>query len=187
MDNKTKMQYLKLVFLIILLITLTLGATYAFLDLKASNDAAPTGQAGCFEVTYSGQIINSSNLSVTNNYLEGARTEVTLTKSASCQIYTLSNIYIYTNSTGTTAPITDGALKYKVLNGSTLQSEGTITQTDTATPLLENIPLSTTASTYTIYIWVDSNVTNSTTSRSYDNTKYSGYIYAESTQQSTIK
>lgn len=183
MDNKTKTQYIKLVFLIILLITLTLGATYAFLNLKTT-DQNITGTAGCFEVSYSGQVINSSNLSVTNNYLEGAKTEVTLGKKDSCQIYSTSNIYIYTNSAGTTAPITDGALKYKVLTGNTVKSEGTITQKDTATLMLENVPLSTTATKYTIYLWVDSNVTSN---RAYDKTKYSGYIYAESTQQSTIK
>lgn len=183
MDRKTKMQYIKLVFLIILLITLTLGGTYAFLNAQISNNTT-TGQAGCFQVSYSGQVINSSNLSATNNYLEGAKTEVTLKKDASCQIYTTSDIYIYTNSEGTTAPISDGALKYKVLQGDTVKSEGTITQKGAQTLLLSNISLSTTATTYKIYIWVDSNVT---TDRAYDKTKYSGYIYAESTQQSTVK
>lgn len=180
MNNKLNTQYIKLILLISILITLTLGGTYAFLNVRANNNST-TGTAGCFSVNYNANVIDSSNLSATTNYLEGANTTVTLSKSSDCQIYSSADIYLYTNTT-TTAPIaTVNALKYKVFQGSTLKAEGTITQTGATK--LATVDLTTTSTDYKVYLWVDSDLSEG----KYDNKTYSGYIYAESTQQSTIK
>lgn len=194
MNNKLNTQYIKLILLISILITLTLGGTYAYLNAKTNNNSA-TGTGGCFNVNYSANIINSSNLSATTNYLEGANTTVTLSKAEDCEIYTTASIHINTTNTTsnpTTAPIaTVKALKYKIVTSgnSIVNDDGTTTSTKEGVidvigdKTLANVNLTTAATQYAIYIWVDSDLSEG----NYDNKTYSGYIYAESTQQSTIK
>lgn len=165
--------------IILLLIIFSLSATYAFLNLGTPSNAA-TGTAGCFEVNYTGQAISNSALVSTTTYTEGASSNVVLSKSEDCEIYTEADIMIHTNDS-TTAPISNGALKFKILQGTTEINSGTITTTgDTK---LATVTLSTTATTYTVYIWIDSDISIGT----YNGTTYSGYLYANSTQTSTIK
>lgn len=182
-----KKENFKLSAIISLFVILSLSATYAYVEYTSSNNEA-TGNGGCFEVNYSGQEINNSSLKSTSDYTEGASTDITLSKNANCQIYTQASIYIYTNST-TTAPIsTYQALKYKIVkvnsDGSTTDLEGgtgTITTTGD-TLIAENIELTTTDTTYTIYLWIDPAVSGG----NFHGTTYSGYIYASSTQSSTV-
>jgi len=184
MDN-TKNNIKKLIATISIIIAFVATGTYAYVYLSTSANTA-TAQAGCFEVNYSGQAIDSASLISTTNYLEGASSQVTLSKNANCDIYTTANIYIHTNNT-TTAPINEEpyAMRYKVLNSSNVVvSEGFITTTNTDSEIqIASVNLSTTPTTYNIYIWVDSDLS---TGR-YNATAYSGYIYAESSQSSGIK
>ena len=167
------------------------GGTYAFMYYNASSDLA-SGTGGCFQVNYSGEVI--SNLSTNtvqtnetgfdNDLVDGsianANTNVTLSKSSSCKIYTKANIYIHTNNE-TTAPIeTVPALKYKITQGNNTIGAGVIdTKGDF---LLVTVPITDTALTYNIYLWIDSSISGGL----YHDTTYSGYIYADSTQTSTI-
>ena len=157
------------------------GSTYAFMSFSAMSDSVANGQGGCFEVNYSAQEINHTNLSSTTNYWEGASSIITLSKSSSCKIYTQANIYVNTNQ-ATTAPIdTVPALKYRLYLESNLISEGLITQKGDT--LVATVPLTDTTINYTLYVWIDSSMS----SGAYDNTIYSGYTYAESSQTSTIE
>ncbi len=175
-----KKPNIKLLISIGIIIIFSLGVTYAFMNLTTSSNTA-TGEGGCFQVEYTGgQAINNLTLASSTNYLEGENTELTLSKSADCQIYTEANIVIYTN-TETTAPLANGALKYIVLQGSTTVSSGEITKTGDQT--LATVTLTSTATTYQVYLWVDSDISQGT----FDDKTYSGYIYANSTQTSTIK
>ena len=180
--NKTNINKTNIKSLIIvsILIVFSLSATYAFLILTASSDNRVGGTGGCFIVNYSGQEISNSALVSTTNYLEGATSNVILSQDEDCKIYGEADIMIHTNTT-TTAPISNGALKYKVLQGTTEISSGAITATgDTK---LATVPLTTTATTYKVYIWIDSEVSNGT----YNEKTYLGYLYAHATQTSTIK
>ena len=177
MDKK---KYIKLTILIIIFIALSLGATYAFLNIQKSNNNT-TGTAGCFDISYTGTEIKHTNLSVTTNYLEGVNSTVTIAKDASCKIYNEAYIYIHVND-DITAPIeTVQALRYKVMQGNNQIGEGLITNKGEV--LLATVPITTTSTTYNIYIWVDSSLSN----KQYDNVKFTGYIYAESDQTSTIE
>lgn len=179
MEKETKKSQ-KLAIIIIILIISLIGTTYAYMNFNASANTT-NNAAGCFVVDYSAQEINTTNLSATTNYLEGAKTTVTLSKNANCEIYTEANIYIKTNNE-TTAPISDPqALKFKVYNGDNLIQEGTISEIGD-TLIAENLTLTNTPTNYTIYIWIDANISKG----SYNSTTYSGYIYATSTQTSTI-
>ena len=181
MGKKTvKRRVLLFVSLIFLYAIIIIGTTYAYMSVDATNSIA-TGQGGCFEVSYTGQNLDAGNILATTNYLEGAHTTITLSKDASCKIYTEANIYLHTNDT-TTAPIeTVPALKYKLLSGSTQISEGIISAKGDS--LLTKVPLTTTATTYTIYLWIDPTLSNGT----YNDKNYSGYIYAETAQTSTVE
>ncbi len=136
---------------------------------------------GCFNVNYTGENITTSSISTTTNYEDGSKTTVTLSKNSSCKLYKEANIYLHTNN-NTTAPIeTIPALKYKLYNGSSQISEGTITNKNDY--LLGTVPLTDTSTTYTVYLYIDPSISIG----NYNGTSYSGYIYADSHQTSTIE
>lgn len=175
----------KLIILIILVIGFILSATYAYLFLMVSNNTV-TGEGGCFEVNYAGQDISSSSLNSTTNYLEGAHSQITLSKNAGCDIYTEAEIYLHTASEST-SPLGE-AFKYKILNGEDIVSEGSLVDLrDDNGNLKDNrlatVSLSTTDVTYDIYLWIDSDLSNG----AYNGTVFSGYLYASATQTSNIK
>lgn len=189
MDKEIKNGYLKLIILIIIFIALALGSTYAWLYVqKSTNQNDTTGTAGCFNVTYNSDAIKHTNLSSTTNYLEGARTDITVQKASTCKIYTKASLYIYTNAASITSigqtTFQKGAVKYVVTNSSgTILSQGAITASgDKVIASNLDIPDSS-ASTYKVYIWIDSSITSE---RDYDEKHYSGYFYAISDQKSTV-
>ena len=181
--NNPLIKYKKILGIVLLLIIYSIlitGSTYAFMSFNANSTAA-TGTGGCFQVSYTGQEITGGDFLSTDNYSEGANTTVTLSKDSTCKIYSEANIYLHTNDT-TTAPIeSTPALRFKLFNGTTEISEGLISnKKDT---LLTTVPITNSSVTYTIYLWVDNNLSDGL----YHDTAYSGYIYAESAQTSTIE
>ena len=136
---------------------------------------------GCFNIDYTGQNITTANLSSTNNYKNGSKTTITISKSSSCKIYTEANIYIHTNNT-TTAPIdTVQALRYKIVSEDNVEYDGYISRF--CDVLMATVPIEDISKTYTVYIWID----NSKSYGEYDGKSYSGYVYATSIQTSTIE
>ena len=174
--NLNPIKYLY--FIIIYCIIITSG-TYAYQYIGANNSNV-TGTGGCFNVTYSSTEINNNNLISTTDYKESDYSTVTISKASSCKIYNYANIYIHTNNT-TTAPINSvEALKYKVLTNDGYERNGFInTIGDT---LIANVPITNTSTTYKVYLYVDSFLSIGM----YNDTSYSGYIYAEATQTSTV-
>ena len=172
---------IKLTLIIGIMVTAVLGATYAFLQLESSNSTA-SGEAGCFKVNYNSEVLSSSDLVSTINYLEGSHSQITLSKDTNCKIYTEATIYVHTNTT-TTAPLADTqALKYKVLLNGTEKATGVINSINSDIELT-TVELTNTPTTYDIYIWVDKDISQG----AYNGKSYSGYIYATSTQSSSIK
>ena len=179
-NNKIKISKLKYFYFILVLSILLISGTYAYQYITTTNSNA-TGMGGCFNVNYTGQNIATTDLATTTNYQNGSKTTVTLSKHSSCKLYTEANIYLKTNNT-TTAPIESvHALKYKVFNGTSQISEGTITTKNDY--LLATVPLTNTSTTYTVYLYIDIDISIG----QYDGKSYSGYVYAESNQTSTIE
>lgn len=160
-------------------VVLLIGSTYAYQQLGATSNTAQ-GQGGCFQVSYTGQNLDAGSIVSTDNYLNGAHTTITLSKDSTCKIYTEANIYIHTNNE-TTAPIdTVEAMRYKLVTNDGYERNGFITaKGDT---LLGSVALTDTSKTYTIYVWIDSDLSVG----AYHDTSYSGYIYADSNQTSTV-
>ena len=173
-----------LIILITLLIVLILGSTYAALNISITNKTSQI-QAGCFKEKIIDDAIDASKLSSTTVPKEGAKTTVTLSKDADCTIYSSANIYIHTSEL-TTAPLDNPeALKFVVYDSNENEpplNSGTINSIGDDTLLLENIELTTTPKSYVIYIYIDSDIS----AGYYNATTYSGRIYAESVQSSTI-
>ena len=174
----------KLSIIISIIVVLSLSTTYAYLELSAQA-SGNSGQGGCFEVDYSGQGIDASSLESTTDYTEGAISTITLSKDESCKIYTEASIYIHTNSSITTAPLEIGAMKYKIMQGTTEVSTGSIAAVSEGSEdqLLTTVTLTETEKTYTIYLWIDPDISRG----QYNEKTYSGYFYASSTQSSTLK
>ena len=189
MDNDIKKSYIKLGVLIIIFISLALGSTYAWLYIQRSTNASSTtGTAGCFNVTYNSDAIKHTNLSSTTNYLEGARTDISIQKASTCKIYTKASLYIYTNASSITSigstNFQTGAVKYTVVNSSnTIISQGSITASGDKVIATDLNISDGSATTYKIYIWIDSSITSE---RNYDEKTYSGYFYAIADQKSTV-
>lgn len=180
-----KLENTKLSIIIMLLVVVSLSVTYAYTELYG-RDTSPSGEGGCFLVNYSddGQGINNDALKSTVNYLEGASTEISLSRNTGCKIYTEATINIHTNSEVTNAPLENGAMKYKVMQGETEISTGAVAgvTADAENQVLATVPLTETDTTYTIYLWIDPTVSQG----SYHQKSYSGYLYASSTQSSTV-
>lgn len=176
-------ENINLSIIIMVVVAISLSVTYAFIELNANNSDA-SGAGGCFEVNYSGEEINNSSLKSTTNYLEGAQSEITLSKDAGCKIYTEASIYLHTNEITEEElrpDLSNGALKYKIMQGTTELESGNITSTGD-TLLKDKINLTETETTYTIYLWIDPEISKG----SYNGKQYSGYLYASSTQSSTV-
>ena len=157
---------------------LVTSGTYAYLEMKKNTSVA--GSAKCNGINYQGQEINASNISSTTNYLEGAKSTITLSHSEDCKIYSYVNIYLHVND-NITAPIDSvKALKYKIFQKDSLLSEGSIDNKGDS--LLAIVPLTVDPVEYQVYLWIDSEISNG----QYDNKSFSGYIYATSEQSSTI-
>ena len=157
---------------------LVTSGTYAYLEMK--KNASVAGSAKCNGINYQGQEINASNLSSTTNYLEGAKSTITLSQSEDCKIYSYVNIYLHTND-NITAPIDSvKALKYKLITEDKIEYNGTITTKGDS--LLAVVPLTSNPKSYQVYLWIDSGISNG----QFDNKSFSGYIYATSEQSSTI-
>ena len=116
--------------------------------------------------------------------MEGASTEISLSRNTGCKIYTEATINIHTNSAVTNAPLENGAMKYKVMQGETEISTGAVAgvTADAENQVLATVPLTENDTTYTIYLWIDPTVSQG----SYHQKSYSGYLYASSTQSSTV-
>ena len=185
-----KKNNIKLALLITIIVTVILSTTYAFFKFEFSS-AEKDLAAGCFVVDYTGQVISTSDLTSTTeeNYTSGAHATVTLNKNANCKIYSKATISLYTDS-NTTAPLNElPALKYKVLSGNTIISSGVINNPDDPNSIptdfsidLITVDLTTTATTYDIYLWIDQNVSSGL----YHEKVFSGYIYATSEQSADI-
>ena len=157
---------------------LVTSGTYAYLEMKKNTSVA--GSAKCNGINYQGQEINASNLSSTTNYLEGAKSTITLSQSEDCKIYSYVNIYLHVDD-NITAPIDSvKALKYKLITEDKVEYNGTITTKGDS--LLAVVPLTSDPKNYQVYLWIDSEIS----SGQFDNKSFSGYIYATSEQSSTI-
>ena len=181
-DNKNNKHIKKisiklLIISSILVFLLSIGATYAVLTWNSGNTTI-AGSTLCFGIGYSkGQDIefsvNNRNLMVASTNFDenkAAVTYVAFRRRNGCTLYGKGTIKVNVTST---ADLSTGALKYKIINSSNTQvASGSITSTGISTIYSEfNII---TAEKYTIYFWLDANYIDN----SYLEATFSGTIDA---------
>ena len=180
MKDKLKLTKTKLTFLILLLVIIALGTTYAIFTWASSNTSI-AGTTKCFKVDYTkGQDINFGSITsgtglvaqTSFNKDEAVSTTLTISRNKDCDICGTGSI-----SANITASIdlSKGGLSYKVYLGSSEVKSGSITKTGVNT-LYDNFDIKyTTTDTYTIYFYLDANKIDN----NYLKTNFTGKIYAE--------
>ena len=120
--KKDKEKYLMLIPIIILLIIL-IGGSYAFLEAK-DDDNSIAGSNECYTVNYTkGQDIEGE-LALGNDYTSGKSTDILMYSDPDCADMT-GTLYITTNNTST-MDFSDKALRYTVVVGNEVVSEGAV-------------------------------------------------------------
>ena len=179
MKDKLKLTKTKLTFLILFLIIIALGTTYAILTWASSNTSI-AGNTKCFKVDYiKGQDINFGSITsgtglvaqTSFNKDEAVSTTLTISRNADCDICGTGTI-----SANITASIdlSKGGLSYKIYKDNEELKTGSITKTGVNT-LFEDFNISSESSQFTIYFYLDSKKINN----DYLQTNFTGKIYVE--------
>lgn len=149
--------------IVVAVIFLTIGGTLAYWTGRTNNvniNASLGNINNCVRYT-KGTNLTSSNFMPSTSYTGGASTTITFYRYASgsnsCNINNTiyGTISIKINSIGTNLK-SEAGFKYALVSGSTVLAQGTFSGKSTGTyPLKSNIALSTTSTTYTLYVWLD--------------------------------
>lgn len=159
-----KKKILYSILIVLLIIIVSVGITYAWLSWSGSVNISGTSE--CFDVNYvKGQDIGSeespAKLSLASSYTEGLSTVVKVNLNDTCTILNgTGTLYLNTDSITSNILLTSNVLKYQVLDGTTEITNGVITSTGTLA-IYDNIPITNEEKSITVYIWIDGNlVTN---------------------------
>ena len=157
-----------------LLVLSILGSAYAYYKYVIATINVDTITRGLdYYINYTkGTNITSAALNPGSDYTSGNNLSVTLYKKNNT--YTIYG-HIYLDISSISDGLSNsGALKYAVLEGTTKIVDGQLTGTTSGdtVPLAVNIPLKTTSTKYTVYLWLDENAED--------------YMYAENTSISAI-
>ena len=141
------------------LVLAVLGSTYAYYKYVIATINVDTITRGLdYYINYTkGTDITSATLEPGSDYTSGNSLSVTLYKKDNT--YTIYG-HIYLDISSISANLSSsGALKYAVLEGTTKITGGQLTGTTSGNsiPLAVNIPLKTTSTKYTVYLWLDEN------------------------------
>ena len=145
---------------IIILVLALIGSTYAYYRYVFANVNVDTITRGLdYYITYAkGTDITNKVLEPSTDYTGGNSVTVTLYKKDNTyDIY--GHIYLNVTSIGTTLS-NSSALRYAVTDGTNVVTKGDLRGVTASSkiPLAVNIPLNTTSTEYTVYLWFDDNI-----------------------------
>ena len=164
------------------LVLAVLGSTYAYYKYVIATINVDTITRGLdYYINYTkGTDITSAALNPGSDYTSGNNLSVTLYKKDNT--YTIYG-HIYLDISNISANLSSsGALKYAVLEGTTKIVDGELTGTSSgnSVPLAVNIPLKTTSTKYTVYLWLDETEENY---MSAENTSISATVRCEASMR----
>lgn len=173
----------KIILLVIGLILLVVGTTYAVYTwaIKGVNI---NGISECFKVDYDkgqdiGSVNNSRTLLVSDDYTGGLFASVIVNLNKNCTITNgIGTLYLEVDNNTSSGLLTSGALKYQVVeNGfpTTDKGVGTITSTGKI-PIYENISIGTNPIQLSVAVWIDSSMITSSNSSEIFSSTFSGKI-----------
>ena len=151
---------------IIILVLALIGSTYAYYRYVFANVNVDTITRGLdYYITYAkGTDITNKTLEPSTDYTGGNSVTVTLYKKDNTyDIY--GHIYLNVTSIGSTLS-NSSALRYVVTDGTNIVSGGNLKGITASSkiPLAVNIPLKTTSTEYTVYLWFNDNISEETSS-----------------------
>ena len=151
---------------IIILVLALIGSTYAYYRYVFANVNVDTITRGLdYYITYAkGTDITNKVLEPSTDYTGGNSVTVTLYKKDNTyDIY--GHIYLNVTSIGTTLS-NSSALRYVVTDGTNVVTKGDLRGVTASSkiPLAVNIPLNTTSTEYTVYLWFNDNISEETSS-----------------------
>lgn len=164
------------------LVLAVLGSTYAYYKYVIATINVDTITRGLdYYINYTkGTDITSAALNPGSDYTSGNNLSVTLYKKDNT--YTIYG-HIYLDISNISANLSSsGALKYAVLEGDTKIADGELTgvASGNSVPLAVNIPLKTTSTKYTVYLWFDETEENY---MSAENTSISATVRCEASMK----
>lgn len=161
--------------LVLVLIGIVSGTTYAFILVKASTTSQELAKSSGIDINYSAQNITTSLVpSLTKS--SGIHSQITMSL-ATNSIKSTANIRFTPTNLSSGAYKTSGLI-WEVYVGSTLKASGNFANATENTPmdLLTNYELTTTSTVFDIYIWLD----GSKTGNEVMNKQFAGYYNATS-------
>lgn len=178
MKKNTNKKTLMLLLIVLSLIIIVSGVTYAWLSWT-SDKTVIESSTGCFDINYNGSFTDTK-LVMSSSYEGGVHATIDISVNDSCDIKSgIGTIYLNTNdfSANDISLVEKGALKFVVFENGVQANEGVITSIGD-TIVLDEISLDTTQKTYNIYLWLDGNMADNT----YSNAIFDGSVYAEVVQ-----
>ena len=177
------MKNSKIILLVIGLIVLVVGTTYAVYTW-AIKGVDVNGISECFKVDYDkgqdiGSVNNSRTLLVSDDYTGGLFASVIVNLNKNCTITNgIGTLYLEVDNTTSSGLLTSGALKYQVVeNGfpTTNKGIGTIASAGKI-PIYENISIGTNSIQLSVAVWIDSSMITSSNSSEILSSTFSGKI-----------
>lgn len=156
------MKNSKIILLVIGLIVLVAGITYAIYTWTIEGIYIK-GSTECFAINYvKGADIGSDQeektLMISDTYTGGLSTTMTVSLDSKCTIEGNGELYLETDSVTSDILLSNNLLKYHViLNDSTNVGSGVITESGKI-PIYSNISITSTSKKITVYVWIDENV-----------------------------
>ena len=155
---KDKKMIFRISFLVILAL-LVIGVTYAWFVWRAPEDKSVSVSIGQITVNYDdGPDITNNNLIPVSSKEKGIVKNITVSSSSPTTLY----LNLYLNVKSISDYLKDASFKWAIYNGDSVITEGdfvSYVNGDDIT-LLDGVAISSTTTTYTLYIWIDGNMTN---------------------------
>ena len=163
---------------VLLFVLLIAGVTYAYFTWTSENVNRKVSSK-CFEVNYDKGTDISGVIIPSYDYTGGLIASVKMNIDSSCDIRANGKLYLNTLEDTSSNLYSDGLLNYQVVSGDVLLGSDSITSSGVIELDLGELSKSDSASTeYTIYVWVDNDVVDTSDIGSV----YYGNIRAEAIQ-----
>ena len=144
---------------LVILALLVIGVTYAWFVWRAPEDKSVSVSIGQITVNYDdGPDITNNNLIPVSSKEKGIVKNITVSSSSPTTLY----LNLYLNVKSISDYLKDASFKWAIYNGDSVITEGdfvSYVNGDDIT-LLDGVAISSTPTTYTLYIWIDGNMTN---------------------------
>ena len=155
---KDKKMIFRISFLVILAL-LVIGVTYAWFVWRAPEDKSVSVTIGQVTINYEdGPDITNNNLIPVSTKEKGIVKDITVSSSSPTTLY----LNLYLNVKSISDYLKEDSFKWAIYNGDSVITEGNfssvINGNDIA--LLDGVAISSTPTTYTLYIWIDGNMSN---------------------------